>query len=345
MVQPLRLRRATRRWLTRLDRKARDADLRVRCRVLLKVHAGQSPHCAAREIGCHPATAYRIVARFMVQGEGSVFDGRWSNGVRKVSPEVLGGIVEILRATPERYGFPRPTWTVEVLARVIAQELGVALSVGHVWKIAKQRLKARWGLPRPVVGCPWPAARRERRLAELRRLALHPRPREVVLYADEVDIHLNPKIGRDWMLPGTQRLVMTPGKNQKHYLAGAYDPLRQEFVGVDGDRKATWLFLNLLRALWLAYRWARVIHVILDNYIIHKTARVEQQLRQMGAKIRLHFLPPYCPNDNRIERLWEDLQANVTPNHRHPTMPALLAAAWRWIERRFTSAEEYAHAA
>ena len=344
MVQPLRLRRATRLWLTRLDRKARDADLRVRCRVLLKVHAGQSPHRAAREIGCHPGTAYRIVARFVVRGEGSVFDGRWSNGVRKVSPEVLGGLVEILQGNPERYGFPRPTWTIEVLARVINEELSVSLSVGHLWKLLK-RLKVRWGLPRPVVGCPWPTARRQRRLAELRRLALHPRPREVVLYADEVDLHLNPKIGRDWMLPGTQRLVMTPGKNQKHYLAGAYDPQREEFVGVDGDRKATWLFLNLLRALWLAYPWARVIHVILDNYVIHKTERVEQLLRQMGAKIRLHFLPPYCPNDNRIERLWQDLHANVTRNHRHRTMHALLAAVLRWLEARFTVTAEYAHAA
>ncbi len=344
MQQPLRLRRATRLWLTRLDRKARDADLRVRCRVLLKVHAGQSPHRAAREIGCHPATACRIVARFVTHGEGSVFDGRWSNGMRKVSPEVLGGIATILQASPERYGFPRPTWTVELLARVIAQELGVTLSVGYVWKILK-RLKVRWGLPRPVVGCPWPAPRRQRRLAELRRLARNPRPREVVLYADEVDIHLNPKIGRDWMLPGTQRLVLTPGKNQKHYLAGAYDPRRQEFVGVDGDRKATWLFLNLLRALWLAYRWARMIHVILDNYVIHKTARVEQLLQQMGAKIRLHFLPPYCPNDNRIERLWQDLHANVTRNHRHRTMRALLLAVLRWLEARFTATVECAHAA
>jgi len=87
-------------------------------------------------------------------------------------------------------------------------------------------------------------------------------------------------------------------------VAGTYDPRRQEFVGVDGDRKATWLFLNLLRAPWLAYRWARVIHVILDNYVIRKTARVEHLLRQTGMKIRLHFLLPQCPNDNRIERLW-----------------------------------------
>jgi hypothetical protein len=274
-----------------------------------------------------------------------VFDGRWSNGTRKVSPEVLGGMVEILFGTPERYGFIRPNWTMELLARVIAEQLHVALSVGHVWKVVKW-LQGRWGMPRPVVSCPWPAARRKRRLAVLRRLALHPGPREVVVFADEVDLHLNPRIGRDWMLPGTQRLVMTPGKNQKHYLAGAFDPRRQEFVGVDGDRKATWLFLNLLRALWCAYRWARVIHVILDNYVIHKTERVEQLLRQMGAKIRLHFLPPYCPNANRIERLWRDLHANVTRNHRHRTMRELLAAVLRWLEARFTSAEEeYAHAA
>ena len=344
MVQPLRLRRATRLWLTRLDRKARDADLRVRCRVLLKIHAGQSPHRAAREIGCAPWTAYRIVARFRAKGESSVFDGRGGNGRRKVGPELIAGTLAILQGTPQDHSFPRTNWTLELLARVVAQELHVSLSPGHVWKVLK-RLGVRWGRPRPVVCCPWPAARRQRRLAQLRRLALHPGPRAVVVYADEVDLHLNPKIGPDWMLPGIQRAVVTPGKNQKHYLAGAYDPHGQQFVGVDGDRKATWLFLNLLRALALAYRWARVIHVILDNYVIHKTQLVRDLLQQMGAKIRLHFLPPYCPNANRIERLWQDLHANVTRNHRCRTMRALLVAALNWLETRFTAVEEYARAA
>ena len=344
MVQPMRLCRATRLWLTRLDRKARDADLRVRCRVLLKVHAGKSPHAAAREIGCAPWSACRIVARFLAVGEASVFDGRGRNGARRVSPEVVPGIIAILRGTPQDHGFLRTNWTLEVLAHVLAQELQLTLSPGHVWKVVKQ-LGVRWGRCRPVVCCPWPAARRKRRLAQLRHLVRHPGPREVVVYADEVDIHLNPKIGPDWMLPGTQRLVVTPGKNQKHYLAGAYDPQRQQLVGVDGDRKATWLFLNLLRALWLAYPWARVIHVILDNYVIHKTQLVRNLLQQMGTKIQLHFLPPYCPNDNRIERLWQDLHANVTRNHRCRTMRALLANVLRWLEARFTIGEEYARAA
>ena len=48
-------------------------------------------------------------------------------------------------------------------------------------------------------------------------------PDEAAVYQDEVDIHLNPKIGPDYMLPGQQKTVATPGQNKKHYLAGALD--------------------------------------------------------------------------------------------------------------------------
>ncbi len=41
-----------------------------------------------------------------------------------------------------------------------------------------------------------------------------------VFYEDEVDIHLNPKIGADWQLRGQQKRVVTPGQNEKYYLAG-----------------------------------------------------------------------------------------------------------------------------
>src|SRR5712692_9467528 len=144
MLQQLRLRRATRLWLAWLDRKARDADLRVRCRVLLKIHAGKSPHTAAREIEGAPWTACRIVARFRANGESSVFDGRGGNGHRKVSPEVLCEIVAFLRTN----------WTLELLAKVIDEKLAVTLSPGHVWKVVKQ-MGVRWGRCRPVVCCPW----------------------------------------------------------------------------------------------------------------------------------------------------------------------------------------------
>lgn len=41
-----------------------------------------------------------------------------------------------------------------------------------------------------------------------------------VFYEDEVDIHLNPKIGADWQVRGRQKRVVTPGQNETYYLAG-----------------------------------------------------------------------------------------------------------------------------
>ena len=257
----LRLRRPTRLWLRRLDRKTRDAELRVRCRVLLKVASGLSRNAAAREVGCVPSTAVRIVARFEALGEAALLDGRSENGRPKVDDDVRAGICRILEQSPPDFGYPRPTWTLELLTRVVQEVLQVVLSVGHLWRILR-RLRVRWGRPRPIVRCPWKAAHRAARIGSLRRLAAQRRPGEVVLYGDEVDLHLNPRIGPDWMLPGTQREVVTPGQNEKRHLAGAYDPAHQRLVYVTGDRKASWLFLNLLRALLDAFRWARRIHLI-----------------------------------------------------------------------------------
>ena len=39
---------------------------------------------------------------------------------------------------------------------------------------------------------------------------------------------------------------------------------------------------------------------------------MRQALAEWGDRICLHFLPPYCPNHNRIERVWKDLHDNVT---------------------------------
>jgi hypothetical protein len=95
---------------------------------------------------------------------------------------------------------------------------------------ALARLGARLGSPKPIVLCPWPRDQRLARLAELRRLEDRATAAEPVLFEDEVDIHLNPKIGRDWMLRGHQRKIVTPGKNEKFYLAGALDVLTGKLI-------------------------------------------------------------------------------------------------------------------
>lgn len=340
MCEHLRLPRPERLFVRRLDRKTRDADLRIRCRILLKVHQGLTPHAAALEIGCVPSTAWRVARRFSETGIAALFDRRKENGTRKVDDNLRAQIVELMGQTPADLGFSRETWTLELVQRVIAEKQGVTISVGHLCRVMHE-MKIRWGIPKPIVGCPWESARREKRIRELRKLRANPGPGQPVLFVDEVDIDLNPKIGRDWMLPGTQRRILTPGKNEKRYLAGAYDPVRQRMVYVEGEKKAGRLFLNLLRAILEAYPRTKKIHLILDNDIIHKCAPVQAWLRLWGHRFRLHFLPPYCPDENWIERIWRDLHANVTRNHRCRSIGELLEAVRRYLNARFHTHEGF----
>jgi len=85
-----------------------------------------------------------------------------------------------------------------------------------------------------------------------------------------VDIHLNPKIGPEWMLPGQQKTVLTPGQNQKRYLADALDAHTGKLTWVEGERKNSTMFLILIhRLVTVSYKSARRIHIILDNFKIH----------------------------------------------------------------------------
>ncbi len=154
-----------------------------------------------------------------------------------------------------------------------------------------------------------------------------------MLYSDEMDIHLNPKIGRDWMLRGEQRRILTPGKNEKFYLAGALDVRTGVLHTTDMARKSTAQFCELLKSLAASYD-ARVqrIHLIVDNYAIHSAQATRRTLEALGHRIVLHFLLPYRPDANHSERVWQDLHANVTRNHRCKIMKALVGKARTYLE-------------
>ena len=160
-------------------------------------------------------------------------------------------------------------------------------------------------------------------------------PHEVAVYLDEVDIHLNPKIGPDWMNKGKQKEVMTPGKNVKNYVCGALDVQTGQLTWVQQPfSKNSFLFIAMLRKLAETYSGAQRIHIVLDNYKIHASKISQAAVAAYGGKIVLHFLPPYCPDHNKIERVWLDLHANVTRNHRCRDMNELMKEVIKYINSR-----------
>ena len=293
----------------------------------------------------HRSTVYRVAKRFRERGLAGLRDGRAQNGSRKLTNKYLARLQDVVSASPEDHGWRRPTWTRELLVVTMFAKTRIRIHVATM-SVALKRIGARRGRPKPTVRCPWSEGRKRRCLRDIRRLVESLPSNDVAVYADEVDIHLNPKIGWDWMVRGQQKRVLTPGKNVKRYLAGALDTRTAKLIWVEGERKNGDLFVRLLRKLACHYRRAKKIHVILDNYNIHSTSRVQLLLAGTeGQKIQMHFLPPYCPDDNRIERVWEDLHTNVTRNHRCSTIEELMENVRQYLVQRNHAAHHPALAA
>ena len=82
------------------------------------------------------------------------------------------------------------------------------------------------------------------------------------------------------------------------------------------DAKST---IQLFQKLLLTYENKTKIHIYLDNARYHYAREVQEWLKMYGKRIVLHFLPPYCPHLNPIERLWHVLHNNVTRNRYYKT--------------------------
>jgi len=72
---------------------------------------------------------------------------------------------------------------------------------------------------------------------------------------------------------------------------------------MDCERVNSESVIHFLHQIKKAYPNHKKIHVVLDQAGYHRCAQVKKVAK--GLQITLHYLPPYSPNLNPIERLWK----------------------------------------
>jgi transposase len=92
--------------------------------------------------------------------------------------------------------------------------------------------------------------------------------------------------------------------------------------------------INLLEAIEALYPILALIHVFLDNARYHHARLVQEWLSRPGCRIKLHFIPPYCPHLNPIERLWGVMHRNVTHNKCYATCAQFADATLSFLREK-----------
>ena len=140
---------------------------------------------------------------------------------------------------------------------------------------------------------------------------------EAVMFADAVHPTHEVRPAGCWAPKGVQVAIEQTSGRDRLNIHGAID------LETGATRMIEVLTVNatstiaLLMAIEIMYPFKRWIHVFLDNAPYHHAAMVEDWLARPGCRIKLHFIPTYCPHLNPIERLWGVMHKNVTHNRSH----------------------------
>ena len=290
--------------------------------LLVLCAAGHTPTEIAAVLFCSRSTVYRVVKAYRAgELEGMLeAEGAGSPRARRtvLSPALRRSVRAILKIAPRVCGWCRTRWSCATVALELQARQGMTVSAETVrrwlhalgWEWKRAKLVAKDDDPQRVV-----------KLARIRSTFEQLRAGAALFFADELDISLLPKVGYQWMPKGEQVEVLTPGTNEKRYLAGALDLAPGTTQHCVWYRKTTGLFLDLLATLDRAYpapKFAR-LSVVVDNSKIHYAGEVEKWLAA-HPRFELLYLPTYCPRANPIERAFGDVHDKCTRNHTRKRM-------------------------
>ncbi len=263
--------------------KTPDKDYARRLTALLMLHEGSTVSHVSRTLHCSRSLVNRWINWFTLSGlEGlkSLPAGR--PAVWHLSP-LFTLLSFLLQHSPQDFGYLRSRWSLELITNIINTLLNVSLSKSTLYRYFCRK-GIVWRRAAPALKKSDPEY--DEKMATITKALSNMSEQNPVFYEDEVDIDLNPRNGADWCFKGQQKRVVTPGKNQKHYLAGCLNAQTGKVTYVSGIRKNSDLFITLLEEMNVQYRHAESITVILDNYGIHKSRKVRAWLKQ-NAKFNL----------------------------------------------------------
>jgi transposase len=272
-----------------------------RARLILALADGKSWNQIEVELHTSRPTIARWKRRFEEQGFAGLDPRHKGSEPRAATPVVQA---RVLRRTTQRPSDGSTHWT----CRKMAAALGLSKStVQRIWRqtrLKPHRLDRYMASNDPNF---------EQKAADIIGLYLKP-PQHAALFCVDEKTAIQALDRLDPVLP------LSPGRAERHgfeyyrhgtlSLYAALDVKTGKVVGKTAARHTSADFIAFLEDVLASAKWAREIHIVLDNLSAHKTKAVEEFL-QAHPKVQFHFTPTYSSWLNQVEIWFAKIERDV----------------------------------
>ena len=288
----------------------------LRKRAVASVQSNQSPEIVAKALGIDRRTMYGWLARYR-HGGWDALDAHKRGGR---PPKLNGNAVQWIYQTvtmknPLQLKFTFALWTAKMIGQVIYRRFGVRLSKASVCRLlgqlglTPQRPVWRAYQQKPEEVQKWLTEEYPRIRAMARRLKAQ------IFFGDEAGVRSDHHAGTAWAQQGKTPVVSTTGARFSLNIISAVSAQGEfRFMTVNGRIGAS-LFIEFIKRL--LHGADRMIFLIVDGHPAHKAKSVRRfiETEPVRKRFRLFFLPPYSPELNPDERVWNDLKNNAVGHH------------------------------
>ncbi len=136
--------------------------------------------------------------------------------------------------------------------------------------------------------------------------------KEPIYFTDSVHPQHQTQLTYGWIHKGERKEVATTSQQKRLNFIGGICLSGHRFAYHQADKVDATSICDFLWKLRQANPGKYHIHVIWDNARPHRNDEVYAFAKELG--IKLHYLPPYSPNLNPVERVWKLMHESVRYN-------------------------------
>ena len=208
----------------------------------------------------------------------------------------------ILGKDPRQHGFDFGLWTRRIVQNMIQEKMGIELGLTAVGRLlASLDITPQKPLRR--------AYERDPVAIELWRKDNYPKLRKraktvgaKIFFLDEAGFQSDPPLGRTYGLKGHTPIVATSGQRQSINVISAVNPQGAFWAASYEGKLNAETFVAFLGDFMKGQKGK--VFLVVDGHPAHKANLVKAYMEKLKGRLELHFLPPYAPDLNPDEFVW-----------------------------------------
>lgn len=292
----------------------RYSTLDVRIRAVEAVRNGMPVSQTASAYGVVRTTLHRWLARHDQDGEQGLQRRPVSGRPRKLASVTAKRLKRIVLSPASKFGFETDLWTVGRLHAVLEVHLNVDVSEDTVWRRLREA-GLTWQTPERQYFEADPEIRRRWQAETIPMIRETLEKTRGILYCeDEASVCLTPLLGKTWAERGKPRKVLVTGARASIAAMSAISPKGRLVFRLHDKRITSVEVIDFLKQL-LRQHPRRHVVVVMDQAKPH-TSKMTRAFIEKRARLHVFYLPPYSPDWNPDEKVWNHLKNHELKAHK-----------------------------